>query len=440
MSFVSRALSFLRPEVAFALMTRGTQALTMLAAAVCVAWRLNLEEQGLFFVFMSLGALLQLCDFGLAYAVLQTASHLRSDGDAARFARFRRRGHTINLIALAIAAPAVGVAGALIFSANGGANSGAADWAGPWVVFTIAVFAMQLANLELVIVEGGRSVVEAWRVRFVQESIGGFVFIGALVAGAGLWSLSCYWGMRALVVLPWLWRGRFHTPQHVSAGIRFDWRKEVWPFQWRMGLSMISGFFVYQAFNPIILVEQGAAVAGRFGMSLAMMNMLILVSTVWPLSQVVRFVDLIGRVRFEELRAAFLRLLAASTLLAMCAAGAVFGAIWWMTRMNIPFAERFADLGTTGWLLAAAVVHHVIICFAVLLRAERREPLLVASVAGGVLTVVAVWIAARHGVARDVAVANLLCNALGIPIVLAYYRGLMLRTRAPRPLTSEPAT
>jgi len=431
----------LRSEIGFALLARGVQGATMLAAALCVAWRLSIEEQGLFFVFMSLGALLQLCDFGLSYAALQTASHFRVADENARFGSFRTKANQINSTVLSAAAISIGVLGALIVSARPDAGRAELSWAGPWIGFIAAVFIAQLVNLEVVLIEGSRSAVVAWRLRLVQEVLGGCAFIAALLGGVGLWSLCVYWVVRLAIAAWWLRRDgiRFPPPENVG-GAPFDWRRDVWPFQWRIGLSGLSGFLIFQAFNPIVLIEQGASVAGKFGMSLAMMNMLLLVTTVWPLSQVSRYVGLIAQRKFREAQRAFWRMLAGSSAFAALLVFGLLLALWWMSEKEISLASRLADLTTTSALLIAAVVHHVVICFAVLLRAERREPLLLASVFGSLFTVLAVWFAARYGGLRDIALANLGCALIGIPIVLTLYRRLTIRRLADEKKLLSPPT
>jgi len=254
------------------------------------------------------------------------------------------------------------------------------------------------------------------------------VFISMLIGGAGLWSLCAYSGVRAALAALWLEHNRLRIVAGTESGaVRFDWRKEVWPFQWRIGLSSLSGFLIFQAFNPIVLIEQGPAVAGRFGMSLAMMNMLLAVTIVWPLSRISHYVGLIGQRQFAQVQHSFWRMFAASSVFAAALAGGLFAALWWMSENNVPFAGRVADLTTTGALLTTAVVHHVVNCFAVVLRAKRREPLMAISVFGGLLTVLVVWTAARYGGPPEIALANLGCAFIGIPIVFAYYKGFMVR-------------
>src|SRR5262249_1258679 len=81
------------PEVVLALLTRGVQGLVLAAAAVCVVLYLSPAEQGVFFVYMSLGTLVQLSDFGLSYATLQTASHLAGPDGERSFYAFRAKAH-----------------------------------------------------------------------------------------------------------------------------------------------------------------------------------------------------------------------------------------------------------------------------------------------------------------------------------------------------------
>jgi hypothetical protein len=146
-----------------------------------------------------------------------------------------------------------------------------------------------------------------------------------------------------------------------------------------------------------------------------------MVTAVWPLSQAARYGALIRRERFEELRHAFWPMCIASSMVAALAALTLFLALMWAAEHRLRYVDRFADTVTTGLLLATAVAHHVTHCFSVVLRAERRDPTLPFTVFGSVLLVVLVWICARYGGPRDIAVANLLVTLPGIPLVVFLY-------------------
>jgi hypothetical protein len=412
----------MRPEIVLALLTRGTQGLVLLAAAVCVMWRLDPVEQGLFFFFISLGTLLQLSDFGLAYASLQTASHLAVSGDSAAFAGFRQKAHQLNFRILLVAALLIGLIGTLILWSKAGEQDPQLSWAAPWIAFIFGVFLTLLVNLEVTLIEGGKSPTLAWSIRFLQELIAGIAFIAALLAGARLWSLAVYWATRFTFTIVWL--SKTHEPfarVEKQAREAFDWRGDVWPFQWRVGLSALCGFLTFQAFNPIVLLEQGPIIAGRFGMSVALMNVLLMVSAVWPVSQAARYGGLIRRGRFEELRHAFWTTCIASTLVAMLTGAVVFLGLSWVADHKPEYADRFTDTFTTGILLLTGVAHHVVHCFSVVLRAERREPTLSLTFFGSVLTVILVWLCARFGSPSDIALASLAVALPGIPVVIFLY-------------------
>lgn len=413
-----------RPEAAYALLARGAQGATALFAFFCVAWAFRLEEQGLFFVFLSLGTLVQLGEFGLTYAVMQTASMVAASGAAAQMAEFRHQARRIGVCLLSLAAVCVGGLGAFML-----AGHAAVSWAGPWLAFVVAVAVAQFMQLELALIEGSGLVTVAWRLRFMQEGLGGCAFVMALLGGAGLWSLCIYWGARA--ALAWAWLGASDSRQvPMPAGRRpFSWRLQVWPFQWRMGLSGLSGFLIFQAFNPILLMTQGSGVAATFGMSLALMNMLLLLTTAWPLSQAARYGHLLTLRQFDVLEIQFRRMWIRSLALAGIAVAVLLSILLWIGAHQPLLAARLADMQTTATLLAAALVHHATACFAVLLRAERREPLLTVTVVGGLLGVIALWFVAHHGIARDIALTHLAFTLIGLLIVLQKYRRFGARHR-----------
>ncbi len=409
-------------EAIYALLARIVQGAIMFVVGVLVIRNLSPDEQGYFFTFMSLGALLQMGDFGLSYAVLHNANHLSSVGQTARLPGLLSRALWLNCLTSSCLAIVVGVGGIRMFGASQHiSDPGGFLWYYPWIFFVCAVFLTQLMVPGIAFFEGGISAVAAWRFRFFQEALSGPVFIGFLLYGCGLWSLAAFWSIRFAMSGIWLWVKKPQCSEAVSFTNQ-EWHKEVWPFQWKMGLSALSGFLIFQAVNPIVLAEQGPKVAGQFGFSLAIMNMVLMVTTVWPLSKAAQYGYLISTTQFKELRRSFWQVTIRSSLFAGCSAVGVSLGLWWLIYMGISFADRLADLFTTSALMAAAVAHHVVYCFAVLLRAERREPLLWVSVIGGLVSVLAIWMTAHFGGSHDIAVTNLIFAGIGIPLVYIIFR------------------
>jgi hypothetical protein len=197
---------------------------------------------------------------------------------------------------------------------------------------------------------------------------------------------------------------------------------EVWPFQWKMGLSGLSGFLIFRAFTPIVLLEKGPVLAGQFGLAVAIMNLLIAISSAWPLSQAARYSAMHGAGQFTEARREFPVMLWSSTGASAVAVAVLSIVLWQARESGLTFALRLPEPATTALILSAAVVHHFVACFAVFLRSEGREPLLVPSVAGGAFTAAVIWLTAHFFGLRDIAIVNLGCALVGIPIVLVLLR------------------
>lgn len=411
-------LAFLGVEARWALATRAVQGLGALLAVVCVVRNYGVELQGLFFSFLSLAALIQLCDFGVGYASLQMAGHLRARGDVAAAAMLRRQARRRGLAWLAGAGGVVAVVVAVSMPA-----SVAQPWLGPWCALALGAGALQWAQLELAWLEGARSVSQAWRLRFMQESLGATGFVCSLLIGLGLWSLALYFGLRAAVPL----LGGLGTSRDAEpGGEAFSWT-ELWPFQWRIGLSALAGFLVFQALNPLLLISQGTAATARFGIALAIMNMLLLLSTAWPLSQAARFAGLLAQGDVTGLRLRFARLLLPSLALALAAALSAWLLVAVLLSQLPMLAERLPDLITLTGLLLAGLAHHATACYAVVLRAERLEPLLCLSVIGGVGGLVLMAAVAQIADLPAVAATHLACTLLGLWLSRRHYLRLLLR-------------
>lgn len=396
-------------------------------ALLAIAWlavrQLSGVELGYFFSFLSFGSLIQLGDFGLSYASLQTAGHLAGTNRLGELSPLARLVAKWSLAASLTGTALAAAIGTSIFMSHKGGQNENVVWIAPWVTYLLCVFAYQLVAPQLSLREGAGKVAEVWSVRLTQEWTGGIACLAALYQGWGLWSLPAYVIVRGCTVGTWLlFRGRLDSGATTARFGMSQWMTEVWPFQWKMGLSGLSGFLIFRAFSPIVLMEKGPLAAGQFGLAVSLMNLLITTSSSWPLSQAARFAALHASGGIDPLRRDFPHMVQRSTILALVAAVFASVGLWQARRLGLTIALKLPDPVTTTVILLTAVIHHFVTCFAVLLRSEGREPLLVASIGGGILTVVVVWVTAHFGSMRDLAIATFLCASIGIPIVLYLFR------------------
>jgi putative effector of murein hydrolase len=171
--------------------------------------------------------------------------------------------------------------------------------------------------------------------------------------------------------------------------------KEVWPFQWRIAVSWLSGYFIFQIYNPILFAYRGAVVAGQMGMSLSMANGLQSLAVSWLTTKVAPFGSLIARKEFQQLDRVFFRAL--KQAVAVCVAITLTA---WLTCLyldirNFKFAHRFLN----PWLLAILFLSSVINIFvfgeAFYLRAHKQEKFLLNSVVSALAVALSAFIFGR---------------------------------------------
>jgi hypothetical protein len=165
-----------------------------------------------------------------------------------------------------------------------------------------------------------------------------------------------------------------------------SWRREIWPFQWRIAISWLCGYFIFQLFNPVLFAYRGATEAGRMGMSLTVASALSSVAISWMSTKASPFGTLVARHEYGTLDRLFFRTLWQSALL--LAAGAVVLLLGLaVVAQRFPYlAVRVLPLPVFGLLLATVFCNHIYISEALYLRAHKREPFLPFSIAIGILT------------------------------------------------------
>ena len=390
----------------------------MLIVILLATKLLTPSEQGLFFAFMSFGVLVQIGDFGLSYAVMQKASHF-SQASMAALQGFETRIRRAGFYVASLSTTVVGVLGIVSFNSWGTSPQLAGiDWEVPWALALFGLFAGQCASPVISLMEGSGKVVPAWRLRMVQEWTGGVACAAALVFGWGLYGIALYWLGRSLISLPLLFR-RIHgdcgTLLSATPHI-FRWRDEMWPFQWRIGLSNLSGFLIFRASIIAILSEQGPVIAGQYGFALAAMNMMLAVTTSWPNSQATRLGHLIAANTPWIAKIESQGTMKRSLLFAFVSAIAVWSLFGFAASADLDISRRMTDLVTLALVLATGVAHHAVACQAVLLRAQIREPLLVISVVGGIANIAGALVAAHLGTPPLIALSALTCALIGLGV------------------------
>jgi hypothetical protein len=258
------------------------------------------------------------------------------------------------------------------------------------------------------------------RVRFAQAVTGSSLAWMALATHHGLFAPAMVIFGNASVSLIWLFQLRkllLSLLRRDPGGNRIHWLKEVWAFQWRIAVSWLCGYFIFQLYNPVLFAFRGAVEAGQMGMSLSLTNALTSVAISWINTKSAPFGAMIARKEYEQLDEHFFRAVKQSFL--VCAAGAltIWIGVMYLNWTHFPFARRILDPTSLGILLATTLINVIIFGEATYLRAHKQEKFLLNSVLGAILVGSSTYFLGRSYGSFGIVTGSLLIGLfMGLPM------------------------
>jgi len=397
--------------VAFTLAYRGWQLVANAAVLVLIARFLSPIEQGFYYLFFSIISLQVFFELGLTYVLMQFVSHESAklswtmkgtlEGNPVaearlallvRFAAFWYGAVVVLMVTLLLPG------GLVVFGRSADAAL-APFWQGAWSSLVLATAALLFVSLAMAVLEGSGLVAEVAKLRAIQDILAYCAFGTALFLGAGLWAAPLLPVTRLLVSMTWLWLSKrtfFLRLFRIEAdrGL-LSWWTEVWPMQWKIALSWISGYFTFQLFTPVLFAFSGAAAAGQMGMSLSIASALTTVALAWIQTKAPLFGQLIARREFVELDRQFFRVVRQAAGIAASSGIAIWIGILALHAWDSPWSQRFLGPAPLGLLMLACFLQVIIYGESVYLRAHKDEPLLACSVAVAILTSISTSVLGR---------------------------------------------
>lgn len=386
--------------VGFALAARGWTAASGLLSLALLTRFLTPDEQGCYYTFNSVLGYTLLLEMGLTYVILQVTSHERAglewtadgllEGDPLAKARLSSllRVSFCWYGGIAILMVALILPGGFWFFGRHLPVASHIVWQLPWAGVVCASAGILALSPLLALIEGVGRVTDVMQTQFLQSVAGSILFWLVLALHGGLFAAAVLSGTILLFQATWLWRrqGPFLRDLLCASrpGVGIGWRTEIWPFQWRIALSSISGLFVF-SFNPLLLSVRGPAQAGQLGLSLAVMNAIALIALSWVSTKSAPFGTLIARWEWTELDRRFFPCLWQSWCVVAVGGGTFWLAAWVLHLHHNRLAGRMLDPLPLALLVATALISHIISAQALYLRAHKRDPFLPLSLTVGVL-------------------------------------------------------
>jgi len=367
---------------------------------VLVLRYLTPEIQGYSYAFSGVVAMQVFLEMGFSQNILQFASHefaklrftpaqtLEGDPVArSRLISLGRLAFGYYAVAALIVLFAIGIGGHVFFTVSG--HHGVA-WQGAWWIIAVTAALSLAINPAWSLLDGCNQVAVIAKFRF-WAALGSFTVNAlALIAGAGIYASAIGAVFSLLLSVGYLglrWKpffGQFlDHPRHGQV----SWTHEIWPFQWRIAVSWMSGYFIFDMINPIAFYFCGPVEAGRLGMSLQLVRMIYNVAITWVNTKAPRFGMLIAARAWQELDSLWRRSTLQSIIFCLLGMISFLVVIPFIGHLLPKVPARLAPFGVNAWLGGAMVVQILISSMAMELRAHKREPYMWLSVANAALSV-----------------------------------------------------
>lgn len=392
-------------------------------------------EQGYYYTFLSLIAVQIFFELGMNQIIVQIVSHEAAHleqaadgtltGDRAGISRLASLTRLVTRwyqVAAALFFLVGGGAGVIFFLRQDAAMGGREI--AIWLTLVLFTSLNLMLSPALAMIEGFGRVGDVARVRLAQSVLGYGATWLALTLGAGLLAAPILAGMGALCTGYWLARhdrqiASLRRVRQAPGDAQVHWRSDVFPLQWRIGLSWVCGYLILQLLVPMAFSHQGAVEAGRLGLTLTIFNSLLSIGLSWTNARLPTIATHLARGERINARQVLRGVIARST--GITALGS-FVVLVLVAVLPDFMRDRFADTLTLFCMSLAVVVNCLIYGMATFARAHKEEPLLVQSIATAVIMVPAVYIGSYIGVGQMMMAFSIILTVVALPWVTVIFR------------------
>lgn len=396
---------------------RIVQGIGGIISILFVAKYLTSTEQGFYYTFGSIVAIQVFFELGLNGIITQYVAHEASHlqwkdsisltGDQKYLSRlssllhFSVKWYSSFALLLLVTLIIVG----FVFFTKYQTSTDNVVWKLPWILLAVTTSINLLIAPILAFFEGLSKVKEVALIRLVQQCIGLIVLCGGLFMGAKLFVSGINWLVGIIIVLTLIWNSNFKSI-FINIWIteiteRVNYKKEIFPYQWKIALSWISGYFIFQLFNPVLFATEGAIVAGQMGMTLAALNGIQSLSLSWMSTKVPLFSNLIAKREYQKLDNIFDKTMKQSISINIVILSIMYIGLLLMKCFNDTFGQmnlsnRFLSYIPMLLLMISLVINQAVNSWAIYLRCHKREPYLINSIIGAILCSLSTIIAGQY--------------------------------------------
>lgn len=430
-------------SIAYSSGARIAQAFTGVASILFIAAFLTKAEQGYYYTFGSIVAIQIFFELGLTNIITQYVAHEAShlqwkdsthlDGEQkyhsrlAHLLRFSTKWYGfIGIIFFIVLL----VAGYWFFSYYSPSDENV-NWITPWILVSIGTVLKLFIAPFMSILMGLDKVKEVMKMQFYQQliiplstwiglALGWHLYvvgIASLLSVVYVLIYSCLTDLKNILINLW----------KIKITDKVNYITEIFPYQWKIALSWISGYFIYQLFNPVLFATEGAVVAGQMGMTLAAINGMSSFSQSWINTKIPLWSKLIAlkdylpldnnfRITMKQLSAVCLGLISIFVIV-----------IWGLKFFGLSLGYRFLNWLPLSCLLITMFINQWIFGMATYIRCHKQEPFVINAVTIGICCCLSTIITGKLWGVNGITISYLIITSISLIWVKNIYSDKRIR-------------
>lgn len=392
--------------IAYSSGARIVQAVTGVGSIFFISTFLSGVEQGFYYTFGSIAALQVFFELGLTGIITQfvahEAAHLQLDSSCKYFGEKKYKSRLASLlhfcvkwyVILSLIVLLVLLVVGVVFFKSYSNEENCTSWEIPWVLLCIATAIKLLQSPFSSFIMGIGKVKEMSKISFYQQIIlplsawiGLFCGFKLYVIGISILLSVLIWNMYVFHSDIWkILKNIWVEP--ISERVLYS--KEIFPYQWRIALSWVSGYFIFQLFNPVLFAIEGAKVAGQMGMTLQALNAIQAFSKSWMNTKVPLYSSLIALKEYVKLDVFFKKTLIQMSSICFVLLCTFFAVVFILKESQFQMGanvlgDRFLDCKPMIFMMLALLANEFVSSWATYLRCHKKEPFMILSITIGVL-------------------------------------------------------
>ena len=353
---------------------------------IIVSYKLSIEIQGYYFVFLSLQSLSMVFELGLSQVIIVHLSSIyeintkdnQKHSEISSLINFALKSYLILALFFSVTL--------LLTGFNFFNHDDAEIWKKAWIFLCIVNFFDFILVFLFAVFEGLREVRHVYFLRLCKSIIYTFSIIFLIIFDFSLISLPiaqlCAVVFCFIYLLYFLYGNYFHFFTEGSRNF-FLWAKKILPWQSKVAIVSLSGYCSLTLITPLIFKVIGVEEAARVGLLLSVISIISSISYSFFQTKVSLFAQLVSNKNFKILDEIAIRQSKYLIFSFIVLSSFFLIIIFTLNLQDTEFSNRISNFRISSLFLLGAILGSISQPIGHYLRSYKKEPLFYVSIIHG---------------------------------------------------------